>query len=63
VGHSSARWIAALPTAAGAAYIILAIEHTPPFIADSAVGSITANAAVAVFYASEHERLSDEPTR
>jgi hypothetical protein len=41
--------IAALPTAAGAAYIILAIEHAPLFIADSAVGSITANAAVAVF--------------
>lgn len=41
--------IAALPTAAGAAYVILAIEHPPRFIAGSAVGSITANAAVAVF--------------
>jgi uncharacterized membrane protein (GlpM family) len=41
--------IAALPTAAGAAYIILAIEHPPSFIADSAVGSIAANAAVAIF--------------
>jgi hypothetical protein len=41
--------IAALPTAAGAAYIILALEHPPSFIAESAVGSITANAAVAVF--------------
>jgi hypothetical protein len=41
--------IAALPTAAGAAYIILAIEHPPSFIAGSAVGSIAANAAVAIF--------------
>ena len=31
--------IAALPTAAGAAYIILAIEHPPAFIAASAIGS------------------------
>jgi uncharacterized membrane protein (GlpM family) len=41
--------IAALPTAAGAAYIILALEHSPSFIAASAVGSIAANAAVGVF--------------
>src|SRR5688500_16779216 len=41
--------ITALPTAAGAAYIILAIEHPPVFIATSAVGSAAANAAVAVF--------------
>jgi len=41
--------IAALPTAAGAAYIILAFEHSPAFIAASAVGSAAANAAVAVF--------------
>src|SRR5262245_10350926 len=41
--------IAALPTAAGAAYIILAIEHTPSFVAASAVGSAAANAAVAIF--------------
>src|SRR5712692_404841 len=41
--------IAALPTAAGAAYIILAIEHPPAFIAMSAVGSLAANAAVAIF--------------
>ncbi len=41
--------IAALPTAAGAAYIILALEHPPAFIAASAVGSIAANAAVAIF--------------
>ena len=41
--------IAALPTAAGAVYIILAIEHTPAFIAGSAVGSMVSNAAVALF--------------
>jgi len=41
--------IAALPTAAGAAYIILAIEHPPGFIAASAVGTIAANAVVSVF--------------
>jgi uncharacterized membrane protein (GlpM family) len=43
--------IASLPTAAGAAYIILAIEHPPEFIAMSAVGSIAINAAIAVFAA------------
>ena len=32
--------IASLPTAGGAAYIILAIEHSPAFIATSAIGSI-----------------------
>src|SRR5262249_43408383 len=41
--------VAALPTAAGAAYVILAIEHPPPFIAGSAVGSIAANAPGLVF--------------
>jgi uncharacterized membrane protein (GlpM family) len=41
--------IAALPTAAGAAYIILAFEHPPGFIAASAVGSAAATAAVSVF--------------
>jgi hypothetical protein len=43
--------IAALPTAAGAAYVILAIQHPPSFIAGSAVGSITVSAAVSVFSA------------
>jgi len=43
--------IAALPTAAGAAYIILAIEHPPAFIAASAVGSAAATAAVSIFAA------------
>jgi hypothetical protein len=41
--------IAALPTAAGAAYIILALEHPPAFVAASAVGSAAAGAAVAIF--------------
>jgi len=41
--------IAALPTAAGAAYAILAIEHPPSFIAASAIGSIATGAAVSIF--------------
>ena len=41
--------IAALPTAAGAVYIILALEHAPSFIAQSAVGSMAANASGALF--------------
>src|SRR5580658_3519889 len=41
--------IAALPTAASAAYIILAFEHPPDFIAASAVGSVAATAAVSIF--------------
>jgi uncharacterized membrane protein (GlpM family) len=41
--------IAALPTAAGAAYIILAIEHPPGFIAASAVGSVAVGADVSIF--------------
>jgi uncharacterized membrane protein (GlpM family) len=41
--------VAALPTAAGAAYIILALEHPPDFIAASVVGSAAATAAVSIF--------------
>jgi len=41
--------IACLPTAAGAAYVILALEHPPAFIAQGAIGSIGATAAVGVF--------------
>jgi uncharacterized membrane protein (GlpM family) len=41
--------IASLPTAGGAALIILAWEHSPQFIADSVVGSLIANAACALF--------------
>jgi uncharacterized membrane protein (GlpM family) len=43
--------IGAAPTAAGAAYTILAIEHSPDFIAAGAVGSVAVNAAVAIFAA------------
>jgi hypothetical protein len=43
--------IAALPTAAGAAYVILAIEHPPSFIATSAIGSVATGAAVSIFSA------------
>jgi uncharacterized membrane protein (GlpM family) len=44
-------FIGALPTAAGAAYVILAFEHPPSFIAASAIGTIAATAAVAIFAA------------
>ena len=43
--------IGALPTAAGAAYAILALEHSPAFIAASAIGSVAINGAVAIFAA------------
>jgi len=43
--------IGALPTAAGAAYVILAFEQPPSFIAASAVGTTVATAAVAIFAA------------
>src|ERR1700730_1351245 len=48
-GPFVAALIAALPTAAGATYIILAVEHPPAFIAAAAIGSMAANAAVAIF--------------
>jgi uncharacterized membrane protein (GlpM family) len=41
--------IASLPTAGGAAMIILALEHPPAFIATGAVGGIVSNAVCAVF--------------
>jgi hypothetical protein len=41
--------IASLPTAGGAAMIILALEHPPQFIANGAVGSIVSNAIGALF--------------
>ena len=53
--------IAALPTAGGAAMIILALEHPPEFIAQSAVGSLIANAVCAFFaltYAALAQRRS-----
>ena len=43
--------IAALPTAAGAAYVILAWEHPASFIAASAIGSVAVGAAVSIFAA------------
>jgi uncharacterized membrane protein (GlpM family) len=53
--------IASVPTAGGAAMIILAIEHSPAFIAQSAVGSVVSNAMVAIFalsYAALAQRKS-----
>jgi hypothetical protein len=41
--------IAALPTAADAAYFILAIEHPASFIAASAIGTVATCAAVSIF--------------
>jgi hypothetical protein len=41
--------IAALPTAGGAALIILAMEHTPAFIAQGMIGSMVITAVCAVF--------------
>jgi uncharacterized membrane protein (GlpM family) len=43
--------IGALPTAAGAAYAILAVEQPPAFIAASAIGSVAINGAIAIFAA------------
>jgi hypothetical protein len=53
--------IASLPTAGGAALIILAFEHPPQFIAAGMVGSLIANASCAVFaltYAALAQRRS-----
>ncbi len=53
--------IASLPTAGGAALIILGVEHPPAFIAASAVGSMVSNAIVAIFaltYAALAQRRS-----
>lgn len=41
--------IASLPTAGGAAYIILAMEHPPSFIAQSAIASMVGLVAVVLF--------------
>ena len=41
--------IASLPTAGGAALIILAMDHTPSFIAQSMIGSMVADAVCAVY--------------
>jgi uncharacterized membrane protein (GlpM family) len=53
--------VAALPTAGGAALIILAMDHSPEFIAQSAIGSMVSNPIVAVFaltYAALAQRRS-----
>jgi uncharacterized membrane protein (GlpM family) len=53
--------VAALPTAGGAALIILAMEHPPDFIAQSAIGSMVSNPIVAIFaltYAALAQRRS-----
>ena len=50
-GPFAGALIGALPTAAGAAYTLLALEHPPAFIAASAIGSLAINGAVAVFAA------------
>ena len=60
--------IASLPTAGGAAMIILALEHPPQFIAQTAVGSLIANAACALFalsYAAlaQKHALAGQPRR
>ncbi len=41
--------VATLPIAAGPAYIFLALDHAPAFIADSALASLVGNAANSVF--------------
>jgi uncharacterized membrane protein (GlpM family) len=43
--------VGALPTSAGAAYVILALEQPPDFIAASAIGSVAVNGAIAIFAA------------
>jgi hypothetical protein len=48
-GPFAGALITTLPTAAGAAYIILAVEHPPSFIAGSAIGTVAGNAVVAIF--------------
>lgn len=53
--------IASLPTAGGAAMIILAFEQSSDFVAQSAVGSVVSNALVAIFalsYAALAQRRS-----
>ncbi len=53
--------IASLPTAGGAAMIILAVEHPSAFVAQSAVGSVVSNAVCAIFalaYAALAQRRS-----
>jgi hypothetical protein len=48
-GPAVGSMIATLPIAAGPSYIFLALDHDAAFIADSAVGSLSANPAIAIF--------------
>ena len=48
-GAASARIVATLPVAAGPAYVFVALDHDVAFISASAIGSIAAHAATAVF--------------
>lgn len=41
--------IATLPISAGPAYIVLALDHGPAFIAESAEGSVSTNAVTVIF--------------
>src|SRR5215467_2910632 len=41
--------VATLPIAAGPAYVFVALDHDPQFIATSALGSLAVNAVTAVF--------------
>lgn len=46
------RWgglVASLPVAAGPAFVMLAMQHPPAFIADAALGSMAANPATVIF--------------
>jgi uncharacterized membrane protein (GlpM family) len=43
--------VGSFPVAAGAAYVILALDHPPEFIAASAIGSVAVNGDIAVFAA------------
>jgi hypothetical protein len=48
-GPAVGAMIATLPIAAGPSYIFLALEHDAAFIANSALGSLSANPAIAIF--------------
>jgi hypothetical protein len=48
-GPAVGAMIATLPIAAGPSYIFLALEHDAAFIANSALGSLAANPAIAIF--------------
>lgn len=49
VGPFFAALVASLPLSAGPAYVLLAMQSHPPFIAHAALSSLSANAAMAVF--------------